>query len=360
MINDLKAYEKSIQKKHSFHWEPYYEEEFKTTISELAFVPVATAIFETLQWQIQFIDGDCVAAGHLNSFNVVTEEIRVTYAHGKIKVKSTSAKGMWDMGKNSVRVKLFIHAFKQKEKSYDHEALKALEEATERKNNWDDYKIPEGIAQPTPYKIPDFKLAVLVSLLTAIGIGILMALLTVNVTYVIGLYEMGAAFVLAYSLLYCAKLGNYTNYIKLRNLLITIVALTYITNEVTQTLLVMNEYKMYNTGFWFMFKLRFNAGLQIKDIDTGSIGLVICWIVQLVATYYIAHLRMVIGLNNYSIARVPEEVIDFAYYHMIKGKTESEIRTELNTKGWQKPEQQNEVFEAIGAIYEAKEFNRPE
>jgi hypothetical protein len=45
-------------------------------------------------------------------------------------------------------------------------------------------------------------------------------------------------------------------------------------------------------------------------------------------------------------------------YHMVKGKQEAEIRHELSKMGWANKSHQDDVFAAIGAIYDAVELRR--
>lgn len=93
-------------------------------------------------------------------------------------------------------------------------------------------------------------------------------------------------------------------------------------------------------------------------MNTGWIGLVISWILQLIITYTTAYLRLVSNLISYQLERIPKEVLNFSYYHLLKGKSEKEVRNELNNKGWTEPENQNEVFEAVNAIFGHIEMGR--
>ncbi len=75
-------------------------------------------------------------------------------------------------------------------------------------------------------------------------------------------------------------------------------------------------------GFIEFIKLRLDAGLTIKSLNTGWIGLLISWIFQLGFTYLIGMLRLISSLTNYQLERVPMPVVDFAFYHFVKEKTE--------------------------------------
>ena len=61
---------------------------------------------------------------------------------------------------------------------------------------------------------------------------------------------------------------------------------------------------------------------------------------------------------NSLIERVPETVLEYTVYLFEKGKTETEVRVELAQKGWGLEEEQDSVFNALGAIQGYKESYR--
>ena len=71
-------------------------------------------------------------------------------------------------------------------------------------------------------------------------------------------------------------------------------------------------------------------------------------------------LRLASNLTAYQLERVPMEVVNFAFYHFVKEKTENQVRSELSKMGWTEEQDQNEVFESIGAVQGATELNRME
>lgn len=153
MNEELKKYESTIKKKHSFNWTPKFEEEFRTDLSKTVLVPIVIKTFEKLEWDLVFRDEISAEAKRKGDWDRWTEKISVTYEYGKVKVKSVSlGNEMWDNGRNSKRVRLFKYAFQQTEKEFDKEALKELEKEVERKNNWDDYEIPESLPLPQKRK----------------------------------------------------------------------------------------------------------------------------------------------------------------------------------------------------------------
>ena len=359
MTEEHKKFEKTIKRKHSFGWTPKYEEETKTSLSKTATIPIVVKTFEKLGWNVVYQDEKTVEAIRERDLWQWGNKITVTFEFGKIKVKSVSlGSEMWDFGRNSKRVKLFIHVFKETEKSFDREAIKKLEKETEKTINWDDYEIPETLPQPKKRKESKIIIPIIGGIITALLLGYIIALISVKGFYIIGLFEVGIAFAIGFIFKYLIKISNYTDYDKLNYILIGTIITLYFSNQYFQYLIILSENNIEQISFIDFMKLRLKSGLIIKDLNTGWIGFIISWILQLVITYYVGTLRLIVNLTNYKLERVPMEVVDFAFYHFVKKKTESQVRTELSKKGWSEKQDQDEVFEAIGAIQDAQELNR--
>lgn len=362
MEESLKIHEKTISRKHSFGLTPKFEEEFRTTLNEKVFLPIAEKTIEKLNWDVVYKNDKTIEAKRKeNSFGIEkwTEAISITYNHGKVLVKSNSlGNEIWDNGRNSKRVKLFIHAFKETEKSFDKEALNKLEIEIDRKNNWDDYVIPENLPEPTKTKKPNFIIPLIGGFLTSILLALIIAEISINFIYIIGLFEVLAALAIAISLKYLIKLSNFTDFQKLQYLLIGIIILTYVLNQYFQYEIILRENNYERIGFFEFLKIILEQGLTIKKINTGWIGLLISWILQLVLTYYFALSKLISNIALYQLDRIPQEVTDFAFYHFLKEKSENEVRIELAQKGWSEKQNQDEVFEAVTAINTVAEFSR--
>jgi len=362
MEEKFKSFEKSIKKKHSFSFTPKYKEEFRTQVSEKAFIPIAKEVFEKLDWEIGYMDENTIQAKRKQislGFSQFTEAISIHFDYGKVTVKSESlGSEMWDNGRNSKRVKLFIYAFKETEKSYDRNALKELEKEVEKQQNWDDYQIPENLPQEKKSKLPKFSIVIIGSAIISIILGYLLAKVSVNGKYIIGLFEVLIAIAITFSYKYLIKLSNFVDFNKLLYVLAGTILSTYILNQYIQYELILRENNYERIGFFNFIIIRLQAGLKIKNLDTGWIGLIISWIIQIGLTYIISYLRLASIVTRYKIERVPTEVVDFAFYNAVKEKTEQEIRNELSAKGWKNKQNQDEVFEAIGAIQDANELNK--
>ena len=358
----LKEYEKTIKTKHSFHWTPKHIEVFQTHLKKPVFIPVVIKTFEKLTWDLVFQDETSAEAKRNNERNSWTEKITVTYSPGgNVEVKSVSlGNEMWDAGRNSKRVRLFIHAFKEMEKELDQKALDELERETERQNNLDDYEIPQSLPQPKKRLEPQIAFPIIGGLAIALILGYALAFLSFKVGYIIGLFEVGVALAMGFSFSYFIRFGNYTDYQKLQYVLIASIIITYVSNQYFLYLLILRENNFEAIGFFEFIKIRLSEGLTIKSLNTGWIGLIISWIFQLVFTYFFVYFKIISSLTSYKLERIPSEVLDFTYYHFNKGKTEDQVRHELSKMGWKDVQDQNEAIESIVALIDAQTLRRME
>ena len=358
MLEDLEKYEQSIKRTHSFAWTPKFEEEFHTNLNKTLVIAIAIKTFEKLEWHVVYEDEESVEAKRKDRWNKLTEKITVSYNYGRVKVKSVSLDGVWDVGRNSLRVRLFIHAFAETEKEFDKAALADLEKETERKNNLDDYVIPTELPQPKKRKTPNVWITIAGATFVALMLGYLFAFLSVEVSYFLFLFELLVAFTLAFAFKYLVKLSNYTNLSKLKLILIGSIIVIYTSNQYFQYQILIEQYGDFSIGFFDFMKIRLGQGFQLESINTGWIGYIAVWIFQLVFTYWISWITFIRSIIKFLIERVPPEVVNFAYYHIVKGKTEEQLRAELSSMGWADTLNQDEVFESIDALQGATELNR--
>ena len=193
---------------------------------------------------------------------------------------------------------------------------------------------------------------------TALLVGLIVAFLSVKGIYIIGVFELVVGIILGFAVLQLIKVSNYAFYNHLSYLLIAMVFITYVSNQYFQYQIIIQKNDLGPFSFYDYLEERFHIGLTVNKMNTGWIGLLISWALQLVLTYYISSLKFVSGLNNYLLNRVPMEVVDFAYYHFVKENTEQQVRAELSKIGWSDSQNQDEVLKAIEAIGYAQELNR--
>ena len=149
MTEDLQKFEKSIKKEGKFGWTPKYKAQINTGLEKRLFVELATKTFEEIGWDIVFRDDESVMAVRRGSLKKATEKITASYQSGDILVESESlGNELWDMGRNSKRVKLFIHVYTLMEKDCEGEKLALLKQSVERQDNWDDCVIPDELPKP--------------------------------------------------------------------------------------------------------------------------------------------------------------------------------------------------------------------
>ncbi len=356
---DFTKFEASIKKEHSFGWTPKFEKSFNSELSKTTFIPIVSEVFEKLDWPMVLKEENLIIAAYFNNWGKETEKIEVQFSHGKISVKSSSLSGsFWDMGKNSKRVKLFIHAFQRIMQEYDRDSLNELEIETEKVNNWDDYEIPKTLPRPKKRKKPNVFIPIIGGVFSSLLLGVIIAFLSVDGLYFLFLFEVGVAFILGFIFSELIKLSNYTNYRTLHIVFIVTVLIVYISNQYFQYQIVLYR----NDGIPFSFikflEFRIEAGLAIKNLELGPIGLILSWIAQLVITYFIGILRLGLALSAYQIERIPGEVIEFVMYHFVKGKSEQEVRYELGKMGWQNKEHQDEVLASLESMNDLQAYNR--
>tara|TARA_R110002020_G_scaffold475059_1_gene708460 strand:- start:184 stop:1278 length:1095 start_codon:yes stop_codon:yes gene_type:complete len=362
MENKFKEYEKTIKKVHRFGWTPSYEMEFSTKVKAAEFIPIAERVIQNLGWDLIYLDDKIIEAkrsektfGHERW----TEAISAKFEYGKIKVMSASlGNEMWDAGRNSKRVNLFVQVFKETENSISKEELQKIIAENSSKDNWEDYVLPETLPKPRQVIEPKLYIHLIGGVVLSILMAILLAKISINGIYIIGIFEFVVGVTIGFVFKYLIKLSNYTNFDKLHYVLIGVIGLTYLLNQYFQYELILFENNYDRIGFLEFMQLRFEQGLIIKNLNTGWIGLVISWILQIIITYYVSVMAVIRNLAKFQIERVPQEVIDFAFYNFIKGKTEAEVRKELALKGWTKMQNQDEVLEAIGALQTNQELMR--
>ncbi len=362
MEDKFKQYEKTIKKKHSIAWTPSYNTEFTTRRSAKEFCAIAEKTCKNLDWDIVYQDDKSIEAKRKEKSlgnERWTEGITATFEYGKIRVKSVSlGNEMWDFGRNSKRVKLFIYAFQETEKSYNEAELQNLVNEKESVNNWDDYVIPESLPQPKETREPQFYIPVIGCVVLSIVIALLLAKVSINGLYIIGLFEFLIGIAIGFSFKFWMKWSNFTDYDKLYYVVLGTVGLTYGLNLYFQYEIIVYETHSERIGFLEFLKIKWEYGFKFKNTNTGWIGLIVHWIVQWVITYYVSLFAFLRNLSTFQLERVPPEVVDFAFYHLVKDKTEDQVRTELATKGWIEKQNQDEVFEAIGALQTFHEANR--
>lgn len=311
-----------------------------------------------MDWPIVHHHGNQIEAKRKNSFNVLTEKLTVQISStGDVNITNQSIKGsFWDMGRNSKRIKLLIHVFNELAATYDDEKLASLLIEIEKIESLEDYVIPESLPKPELTKEPNIWLPVSVGIFSSLVLGLIFGLFT-KYFYIILLYESGIGIALAFFIALGVKWGGYTNYKILRFILAGCVLVIVVSSQYFQHLLMNIDYNDYNLTFIQFMELRFESGFEFDGTNTGWIGLIVMFLIQLAVPYFVGLLNLAASITNYLIKQIPKEVLDFTYYYWVKTESEEQIRKELSLKGWVLKTDQDKVFEAFDAIdYQQEEM----
>ena len=351
----------TIKRKYSFKYKPEFSESFKTDIEDCQIIPLIIEVFEKLEWPIVYRDKKSVEAKRKGNWNKLTEKLTVTKkASGRIEVHSKTLEGNFiDFGKNSKRTGLFIALFQKLANEYkENGKLVELETELEKQNTWADYEIPTELPKPKQFRKPNLTLSIIGGLVITILFGLLIAFLTVNFTYIIGIYELGIGIGIGY---FFGQVLKKTNYIEFRAIQLIIggmMIVMFITSQFAQYQLIITENNISELGFFEFMKIRFENGLTLKDLNTGWIGLTLSWIFQIVFPFFLAQAKVAGITMNYMIEKIPEKVLEYTIYLFEMDKSESEVRAELAQKGWNKKSDQDDVIQAIVEISGFHKVNR--
>jgi len=351
----------TIKRTHSFKYKPEFTESFKTELKDNQIIPLIIEVFEKLEWPIVFRDNKSVEAKCQGDFSKLVGKLTIKKStSNRIEVNSKSLEGnFFDFGKNSKRTGLFIALFKKLAVEYkDSGKLDALEQEFEKENNWSDYEIPSELPKPKEFKEPNFVFSIIAGAIIAILFGILIAFLTVNFTYFIGIYELGIGIGIGYLFAQVLKETNYLAFRSIQYILGGMMLLMLLTNLFSQYQFIITKNSIPELGFFEFIQLRFESGLRIKSLNTGWIGLALSWIFQMVFPYLIAIVKIAGIISNYSIKKIPEQVLEYAIYLFTMEKSESEVRAALAQKGWNKKKDQDNVMQAIAEISGFQQMNR--
>ena len=348
MTEDLTRYERTIKRVHSFKLKPRYEEAFRTELDEVSALAIAIKTFEKLEWPLCFQGDNSVAAVRIKVHNRYTEEIGIVFENGAMRVESISLKDeYWDRGINSKRVKLFIHAFRMTEKEFDEATLAKLCDDYKRTINWDDYELPEELPKPKKRMAPNVWVVFIPAMIVAAILGYYLAAMIAKGDYVVMLHEIFIFLIitLAFSLL--IVISNYTNDKVLKYILLGAVIVTYLSSIFFEYKIVVDRFELHDVGFIDYIKIKNQARFTIDYLNSHPVYLIGGKLFQIVITFYVCYFFIMISLIFYTGKKVPVIVVNFALYHMIKGKNNDEIRVELDKKGWSNKQCQNDVFETI-------------
>ena len=127
-----------------------------------------------------------------------------------------------------------MYAFNELLKDYKQSNLADLKKEVERKDKMSDYVIPASLPQLTAYKEPNSTILWLGLCLSAVLIAAQVAFLSSKGLYIIGLFELGIALLLATAASYLNKASNFTNWKIIHYMMIVAIAFIMICHGVAQ------------------------------------------------------------------------------------------------------------------------------
>ncbi|MCR9249113.1 MAG: hypothetical protein NXI20_01760 [bacterium] len=351
-------YIQSIKKNSKVRLTSKFQSSFHTSIPKESIYIIIEKAFEELEWVLVYTSETQVEAKRKNNFSNFKEKITVEIDNSNVTVKSKSIDGaLIDSGRNYIAVRLLTKVFNDLAASLSEEELQELTTKRERQNNWDDYEIPEKLTPPPKYKEPNIILPIIFAGFGVLSLAGLFALVS-KFIYVIILFEvligLGLSFVVGEGI----KHGNYTNGLGLKVIFIFSIISIVVLNQYFQYLLVLNEISRFDLNFVEFMSHRLQQGFYLKEINTGIIGWVVIFILQLLIIGGTAFVHMFGTLTHFAIKRIPDDVLTFAFYLIAKNKSVDQIRSELNSKGWTDSRAQDYVMEALAAIKEQSDYAR--
>lgn len=349
------AFLKTVKTKKVFAWTPRYQELIKTELSDPLIFSMAEEIFEKLDWELAYYNGERMMALKKNYWKEVIYKIHITPTlKGSISVVSESTKGYFDRGQNSKNVKLFIHVFNETLKTKSPEELADREAEIQKKENWDDYEVPAKLPKPAPVKTPNPLVYVLIGLITITILSFLLAYAS-SFVHIIFLYEVLIGIGLAFMLVKGIRWSNFIPRHIQTHCIVASILITLGGQFFTYLILLNENPGLINFNFIDFMSLRLEQGFTFRNTNLGWYGWIAIFILQPFLITAVAIQRVFIEVLVYVGERVPREVVEFATYHFVKGKTEQGVRTELSMKGWSDKTHQDYVFEAIGGLQEQQE-----
>lgn len=236
--------------------------------------------------------------------------------------------------------------------------LEEYEHSIKKKHlNWDDYEIPKQLPLPK-IRAQKFWVVIVGCIVTAIVVGFLAALSIHHKRYTVALFEVGIGIGIAFCATIIMRAGHYINAKRLHLLMIITIALTYILNQYFQYLLFLGHSDLKGTSFIEFIQLHLGTELTSEHLRNGWLGMLALFAFQIGFTWLIVRWRVNYEVIAIHAKRVPAEVAEFAYYHIVKGKNEADVRKELEKMGWSSKAVQDHVFTAVKASFAANELFR--
>ncbi|MEO9884860.1 MAG: hypothetical protein ABJR05_11670 [Balneola sp.] len=356
MKEEYENFKNSIKKKHSIRNTPQFEEDFDLGVKKSLFMPMSKRVIEILEWDFLIEDENTIHALVKNEWGS-KQRVNISYKSYQQKhVKSeSSGNEIWDAGKNSKNVKLFIHVLQQELNKLNEIEKEKIEKEYKQWADWDDYEIPTELPKPKLRKTQKWILY-LGSIVSIIFLGIIAGYLDLKKINIPIITEAIIASIFWFIVTRLSKLGNFTDVQKLNYISFTSLALFILIRETSFYLLIKYPWVSF-TGF-FEFELKYYAPLYNAFPSIEIILYLMIYLVVVLQFVIIFWLTLIGYISVLKAERIPLEVMEFVSYLMIKNKTEKQIRYELSKYGWDSEKDQNVVFDSLGGIKQIQELSK--
>ena len=356
MKEEYENFKNSIKKKHSIRNTPQFEKNLDLPIKKSLFMPMSKRVIEILEWEFLIEDENTIHALVKNKWGS-KQRVNISFkSYQQKQVKSESSGGeIWDAGKNSKNVKLFIHVLKEELNKLNENEKEKIEKEYKQWVDWDDYEIPTELPKPKLRKTQKW-IPYLGSIVSVIFLGIIAGYLHLKKLDIPIITEVIIACIFWFTVTRLSKLGNFTDVQKLNYISLTSLALFILIRETSFYLLIKYPWVSF-TGF-FEFELKYYAPLYNAFPSVDVIFYLTSYLIAVLNVIFMLWLGLIKYISVLNAEKIPPEVMEFVSYLMNKNKTEKQIRYELSKHGWDSEKDQDAVFDSIGGILQIQELSK--
>ncbi len=288
MTEEFKQYQSTIKKVPTYGINPKFEESFSTDLEEEYFLPVVVAVFEQLGWHNTIRKPCEVHAKIIGEYNVYSEYVRVSYSEGIVNVESSLlGRQIRDGGRNSVRVRLFVYAYKKFLKSSGTDAIQKMKEEFEREEEMLDYVIPQSLPKPNYSKkyLPLW----LVILGSSVLLGLSSPLTAISIMFPGGLMFSIAlsAIIMRLSLTALVKLSVVDNRRTLDHLILFFLSIYFLSEQLFLFYPIF-EHNQELTSLSLIIDLHLKANRSFLVEYLGGFGLLLGWLFKYGALVFLS------------------------------------------------------------------------
>lgn len=346
MKNKYEELERSIKKIHRFAFfgTPKYEEVLTVPIKKFLFLPIAEKVVQLLGWEYLGGAEDTIYAETKNKWGV-RGRVTICYEeYTKISIRSESLMDqIWDNGRNSRRVKLFIRVLLDEIEHLSDVDRSEIEQKFEKEYNWDDYEVPKIISPPLTLKAPNFW----VPLIATLFASIISAFIYVEIVMITKISILVPDLVVVFFMyLVVTRVARFANYTEIKGLITVLV-----TGGITITGTVFIRMYMLSAGStvannfldWLINRYSSIAELNILELLYFLFSILFYYSVL----SFVFYLRIIKYRAEIIFDRIPEDVYEYALYLVSKGHSLESLRLRLSEIGWEKEKDQDFVIEAL-------------